>query len=351
MAERPLRVVHYLNQMFGGVGGEEAAGVGPRLVEGPVGAGRALAAALGADGTVVATAICGDNYVAERTEEAIAALVALVRSAAPDLLLAGPAFNAGRYGQACGALCQAVTRELGVPAVTGMADENPGVELYHRDVYVIRTGDTARNLAAELAAMLRLGRKLVAGAPIGRPSEEGYFPRGRVQPELAPQPAAVRTVDMLLAKLSGAPYESEVRLPRFQPVPAPPPVADLRRARVALVTDGGLVPRGNPDGIEARSATRFGAYPIAGVADLRGEDYDVVHGGYDTSLAKEDPDRLVPVDAARELEAAGAIGELYDHFLSTTGLSNPLDNSRRLGREIAEHLRAAGVDAVILTST
>jgi len=351
MSERPLRVVLYLNQMFGGVGGEEAAGIGPRLATEPVGPARALAAALGADGTVVGTLVCGDNYVAERTEQAIAELVALVRPLAPDLLLAGPAFNAGRYGQACGALCQAVARELGVPAVTGMAEENPGVELYHRDVYVIRTGDTARNMAADLAAMLRLGRKLVDGAPVGRPGEEGYFPRGEVRAELAAQPAAVRAVDMLMAKLVGQPFETEVRLPRFQPTPAPPPVPDLRRARVALVTDGGLVPRGNPDGMESRAATRFGVYPIEGVADLHGEDYEVTHGGYDTSLVKEDPDRLVPVDVARELEESGAIGDLYDWFLSTCGLANPLDNSRRLGREMAAHLQAAGVDAVILTST
>jgi len=138
--------------------------------------------------------------------------------------VAGPAFNAGRYGQACGALCQAVGRELGIPAVTGMHEENPGVELYHRDVYVIRTGDTARNMAADLAAMLRLGRKLVDGAPVGRPGEEGYFPRGEVRAELAAQPAAVRAVDMLMAKLVGQPFETEVRLPRFQPTPAPPPV-------------------------------------------------------------------------------------------------------------------------------
>ncbi len=351
MQQRPLRIVHYLNQMFGGVGGEEAAGIGPRVVEGPVGPGRALQPALAPGEAIVATVICGDNYVAERTEAAVAELVALVRAAAPDLLLAGPAYNAGRYGQACGALCAAVTRALGVPAVTGMADENPGVELYHREVYVVRTGDTARTIANDLAAMLRLGRKLVAGEPIGRPSEEGYFPRGQVRPAIADKPAAERAVEMLLAKLAGRPYESEVRLPRFRPVPAPPPVPDLRRARIALVTDGGLVPRGNPDGIESRAATKFGVYPIAGVRDLRPDDYEVVHGGYDTSYVQADPDRLVPVDAARELEAAGVIGELYDHFLSTTGLSNPLENSRRLGREMAAHLRAAGVDAVVLTST
>lgn len=350
MAQQGLRIVHFLNQMFGGLGGEEAADAPPRSVEGAVGPGRALAPQLGGD-QLVATLICGDNYVAEHLDEAIATLVTLAREARPDLLLAGPAFNAGRYGQACGALCAAVQRELGIPAVTGMAEENPGVELYHRAVYIVRTGDTARNMAADLGAMLRLGRKLARGEPLGRPRSEGYFPRGEIRPERADRPAAVRAVDMLLAKLAGQPFDTEVVLPRFRPVPPPPPVPDLRRARVALVTDGGLVPRGNPDGIESRSATKFGVYSIAGKRDLDAADYEVSHGGYDTSLVQADPDRLVPVDAARELEEAGVIGQLHDYFLSTTGLTNPLANSRRLGREMAAYLRQAGVDAVILTST
>src|SRR5579884_4265363 len=351
MEQRPLRVVHYVNQMFGGLGGEEAAGSGPRLVEGPVGPGRALAQVLGAEGTVVATVICGDNYVAERLETAVPELVALVRSAAPDLLLAGPAFNAGRYGQACGALCQAVSRELGIPAVTGMHEENPGVELYHRDVYVLRTGDSAREMAAALAAMLRLARKLQAGEPLGRPEAEGYFPRGQVVLEMAEHTAARRAVDMLLAKLAGAPFQSEIRLPKFPTTPAPPPVPDLSRAVVAPVTDGGLVPKGNPDQVEPRAATKFGVYPIGAADTLDAAQYDVTHSGYDNTSVRQDPNRLVPVDVARELEREGRIGRLHDHFISTTGVGTPLDRGRQLGRDIAAHLKGAGVEAVILTST
>ena len=37
-----IRVVHYVNQFFGGVGGEEQAHVPPRAVEGPLGPGLAL---------------------------------------------------------------------------------------------------------------------------------------------------------------------------------------------------------------------------------------------------------------------------------------------------------------------
>jgi len=203
-----------------------------------------------------------------------------------------------------------------------------------------------------LESMLRLGRDLVAGRPLDRPSQAGYFPHGEVRPAIGSSVAARRASDMLLAKLTSRPFETEVPLPKFDPpAAAPTPLVDLRSKVVALVTDGGLVPAGNPDGIESSAATRFGVYSIAGVERLTAQDYDVSHGGYDNRYVKADPNRLVPVDAARELEKDGRIGRLYDKYVVTTGLSNPVQNSRRLGREIADHLKQNGVDAVILTST
>ena len=47
----------------------------------------------------------------------------------------------------------------------------------------------------------------------------------------------------------------------------------------------------------------------------------------------------------------GLAGKLHEEFLSTTGNGNPLENSRRIGREMAARLQQAGVDSVILTST
>ena len=58
---KPIRVVHYLNQFFGGIGGEERARTPLEVREEPVGPGRALQQALRAEGTVVATLICGDD--------------------------------------------------------------------------------------------------------------------------------------------------------------------------------------------------------------------------------------------------------------------------------------------------
>lgn len=346
-----LRVVCYLNQFFGQLGGEEKAGMGPRLVTGAVGAARAIQQVLGEAGIVVATVLCGDNYVAEHVETAVAELLNLVAAQNPNLVVAGPAFQAGRYGVACGALCAAVQAQLKVPAVSGMHAENPGVELYRRQVYIVQTGAEATRMLDEVRRIVALGLKLVRQEAIGSPAGEGYFPRGLTHNALADRNAAQRATAMLLDKLVGRSFTSEVPLPHFSQVPAPPPVREMRRAMVALVTDGGLVPQGNPDGIEALAATRYGAYGIHGQEQLDAAQYDNVHRGYDTTYVKQDPHRLLPVDVARELEQEGAIGKLHETIYSTTGVATTLANSQRMGRDIAAQLRAAGVEAVILTST
>ena len=64
-----VKAVHYLNQFFAGLGGEEAAETPPTRLDGPVGPGRGLAAAL--EGIeIVATIACGDDYFAEHEDEA-----------------------------------------------------------------------------------------------------------------------------------------------------------------------------------------------------------------------------------------------------------------------------------------
>ena len=59
MTDQPLRLVHYLNQFFGGIGGEEQADIGVSKRDGPVGPGIPLQRALGERATVIATVICG----------------------------------------------------------------------------------------------------------------------------------------------------------------------------------------------------------------------------------------------------------------------------------------------------
>ena len=346
-----MRVVHYVNQFFGGLGGEEAASATPQVQDNAVGPGRLLPRVLG-DGThSVRTIIVGDNYAAENLEALTERVLDEVRSFEADLFVAGPCFEAGRYGVAAGALCSAVQSQLGLPAITAMAVENPGVDLYREGLYIVDSGDRVTDMPDIMGKMGRLAIRLATQQPIGLPRAEGYIPRGMLRDAFVEHSAAKRMVDMLLAKTTGQPFESEFTPPAFSDVPPPAPVADLSKARVAIVTDGGLVPKGNPDNIAPYAATNWGAYDIAALDDLQGDDYEVSHRGYDTRYVEDDPDRLVPVDALRDLEKKGVVGKLHDQFISTSGLVNPLANSRRLGREIAEKLKAEGVEAVILTST
>ncbi len=346
-----MRVVHYLNQFFGGVGGEEKAGMRLEEREGPAGPGRLLEQLLGGNAKIVKTLVCGDNYAVEHQDEVIASVLKKVREVKAELFIAGPCFEAGRYGMISGALCSAVQSELAIPVVTAMAGENPGADLYREALYIIDSGPSSARMRDVLVKMAELAKKLVAREEIGLPGEEGYLRRGLIRDEFVEQTAAKRLVDMVVAKVTGGPFESEMAPTSFEPIPMPPAVKDLSKAKVMLITDGGLVPKGNPDRIEGSAATRWGAYSIEGLDDLKGDDYEISHGGYDPRFVQEDPDRLVPLDAMREMEREGKIGKLHNEFLSTSGLANPLSNTRRIGREMAEKVKKEGIDAVILTST
>ncbi len=346
-----LRVVHYLNQFFGQLGGEDQAGVGFTAREGPVGPGIAFQEAFGEAAEVVATIICGDDYFAENACAAQEEAKKLLEAYNPDLVIAGPAFNAGRYGVACGAVCEAAAEQLVVPAVTGMYEENPGVELYRKSAYIVGTKDSAAGMREAVEAMTRLGLKLARGEAIGSPAEEGYLPQGlRVNLQRAER-GAKRAVDMLLAKLRGEPFVTEYPMPEFDRIAPLPPIVDLSKVRVALVTSGGIVPMGNPDRIEASNATKFGRYGLGGISDLTPESFQSVHGGYDTRYANEDPDRVLPVDTLRKLEAEGVIGELFEYYYATVGNGTAVKNAKGFGEAIARELQENGVGAVLLVST
>ena len=345
------RVVHYLNQFFAGIGGEEAAGQRPLLRQGIVGPGQALAAALGSEVEIVATVICGDGYFAEHIEAATAELIELSRSCQADGIGAGPAFNAGRYGTACGSVCKAVGETLSLPTLTAMYPENPGVDLFRRDTVIVEAADSARGLRKAVPVMASLLLKLLKKEELGLPSEEGYIARGLRRNLFRPEKGAERAVAMLVRKLRGEPFETEYPMPVFDRVPPAHALRDLKGARIALVTSGGIVPRGNPDHIEASSASRYGEYDISGVDDLTSAGYGTAHGGYDPTAADGDADRVLPVDVLREMEREGLFAKLHDLFYTTVGNGTPVAMAARFGREIARKLKEAAVDAVILTST
>jgi hypothetical protein len=81
------------------------------------------------------------------------------------------------------------------------------------------------------------------------------------------------------------------------------------------------------------------------------DEYDAVHSGYDTAFANQDPNRLVPLDTMRELERDGVIGKVHEFVRSTGGAHAAVENATQIGQQIADQLKAAGVNGVILTST
>lgn len=351
MSDKKLRVVHYLNQFYGGIGGEEKADVPPSEREGVVGPGMALKAALGNDGEVVATVICGDSYFNENIESASKAVIEMIGKHNPDVVVAGPAFNAGRYGVACGAVAKAVTDELGIPVVSGMYPENPGVDMYRKYAYIVETGNSAATMRQAIPKIAKLAIKLGRGEEMGSPAEEGYMERGVRKNIFLNERGSKRAVEMLVKKLQGAEFTTEYPMPVFDRVAPNPPIASAAKAKIALVTSGGIVPDGNPDRIESSSASKYGKYDIAGVSDLTDDTFETAHGGYDPVYANLDADRVLPVDVLREMEQKGEIGELHRYFYTTVGNGTSVANAAKYAKEIAAELVKDGVQAVILTST
>lgn len=345
------KVVHYINQFYAGIGGEEKADYKPEVRETVVGPGMQLAKLFGEDAQIVATVICGDGYYGEHTDEARAACLEMIAKYKPDLFIAGPAFNAGRYGFACGDIAASVGAKLGIPTVTAMYPENPGVELYHKKTFIVITPDSARGMGKALPAMAQLALKLVKGEAMGPARLEGYISRGIRKSFFQEKSGAERAADMLIAKLRGEPFRTEYEMPVFNKIPPAPAVKDLKHATIALVSSGGVVPVGNPDHIRVSSAESYGTYDISGLDSMTPDAYQSVHGGYDRTFVNENPNVVVPLDVMREFEKQGVFGKLYPYFSTTTGTGTAVAFAEKFGQEIGAKLKKDGVDAVIFTST
>lgn len=348
---KKFKFIHYINQFFGQMGGEDKAYMTPIVQDGSVGPGKELQKILGEEGEIVATIICGDTYFNENLKKASDEIMSMISKYDFDGFIAGPAFNAGRYGIACGEISKAVQESFGIKAVASMYPENPGVEIYSKYIYILKTGNSAVSMRNALKVLGKFSLRLVKGEEIGFPEEEGYIPQGRRVNVFMEQTGAIRGINMLLKKLRNENFKTELPMPVYDRVSSAPAINDVSHAVIALVTSGGIVPRGNPDRIESANATKYGRYSIKGIDDLEKEEFITVHGGYDPVYALEDPDRIVPVDAMRILEKEGRIGKLYDYIYTTVGNTTAVSSAEDFGRDIAEELLEKNIDGVILTST
>jgi betaine reductase len=341
-----VKVVHYINQFFAGVGGEERAGTPPDSRPGATGPGRKLASLL-AGHEIVATVFCGDDYAASEPGAA-AEIRALAKTAGAELLVAGPAFGSGRYGIACGRVAAAAAG-AGIPALAAMDPSNPGVPEVAPAV-AVDSGPAARHMSEALGRMAAAASVLAAGGMPGEAEGRIGASAGARRNSVSDHSAARRAVALALARLSGG-RETEIRLPDFGHVAPAAPVADPGAAVVALVTEGALVPSGNPDRLESARAKHWLRYPLAERDSLPSGEFQSVHGGFSTVAANADPHRILPLDVAREMEAEGSIKALHGEYLVTAGNGTAVADASHFGVEWAAELRRAGVQAAVLTAT
>lgn len=345
------KAVLYINQFFAGIGGEEQADQEPIIKEGAVGPGLAINQM--SDAEVTHTIICGDNFMGSREEEAKEIILGMLEKLDFDIFFAGPTFNAGRYGFAAGTICKAVQEKFGVPVVTSMNEENPGVEMFKNDIVIFKGGKSAAAMKNDAGAMAKYGNKILNNETLLPAAEEGYYGRGirnQVWPE-GMKPAAERGVEMLIKKLKGEEYQTELPIPEKDMVPVAPAIKDIKGARIAIMNTGGIVPVDNPDKIQSASATRWGKYDISNMPTLKGGEFKTIHAGFDPAAANADPNVIMPVDSMKRLLEQGVYGSLHPYFYTTVGTGTTQAEASRMAKEILVLLQEDKVDGVLMVST
>ena len=273
----------------------------PEMREGGMGPGLAFAQAFGEEAEIVATIICGDSYFnEENVDTATETVLGMIREKNPDGVICGPCIQRRAVRRGVRHSCRSGKEQLGIPVVTGMYKENPGADMYKNKVYICETKNSAAGMRRGGKKMAPLALKLVKMNPSVHRRKRGICRTGIRVNFSRKKTGAGRAVDMLVNKLNGREYVTEYPMPSFDRVEPGPAIKNMAFARIALVTSGGIVPKGNPDHIESSSASKYGCYNIEDVTDLTEESYETAHGGYDPSYANQDADRVLPVDIIRE---------------------------------------------------
>lgn len=351
----PFRIIHYLNQFFAGQGGEDQADLPVQVCPGPLGPGKRLQGLLEGSAEIAVTVYCGDNYFPAHRAEALEGILRITREEDIQIVVAGPAFAAGRYGFACVEVCHFLSTSLGLDCVTGIHPKSPALEGFkqYRDrrVFALPTAENVSGMEKALGKMAGFIRKLSSGASIGSASEEGYLPHGIRLVEVAKRRGVERALDMLLDKLGGRSFSTEIPVSSLQKVSVAPPIMNFSNITVALATTAGVVEAGNPDGFKTHRNTKWKKYSIAGLNSMQDKPWEVRHGGYNTLFMLGNANYSVPLDVCRDLEKKGLFGKLSPHYYSSPGQGGEISVMEGIGQAMASDMKAEGVGAVLLVST
>ncbi len=351
---KKIEVIHFINQFFAGVGGEDKANIPVTFCEGAIGPGKRLQALLGDSAEIITTVYCGDDYFAKFRDDALDKILKVATERGVKMVIAGPAFSSGRYGFSCIEVCHHLSSVLGLYCITAMHIENPGLEAYreYKDVkvFALPTEEGVLGMNDALSRVAQFVSRLVTGT-IGSASEDGYIPRGLRIVEVVKKSGAQRGIDMLLDRIAGRSFISEIPLEDLKLVPPAPPIKNLADICIALVTTSGVVADGNPDGFKMHRNTQWRKYSIQKLNSMQDVNWDVRHGGYDTHFMLQNANYGVPLDICRELEREKAFSKLYDYFYVTPGIQGLNSVMMSLGKEIALDMKAEGIQAALLVST
>jgi glycine/betaine/sarcosine/D-proline reductase family selenoprotein B len=353
--ETKLKIMHYINQFFAGIGGEDKASTPLGFAEGALGPGIPLQNLIAEKAKIVMTAYCGDNYFPDHKEAVTQDINRKARENGVDLLVAGPAFFSGRHGFACVEVCNSFSNSLGMNSITGLAASSPAITIYkrykNRRVYAF---PTAENVAGMKDALDKIAKGVVkcgSRGAMGPAAEEGYIPRGLRVLETMEKSAVERAIEMLKMRISGSPFTSEFTLEEVEETPIAQPVSNMSDTVIALASTGGLHVLGNPHGAVSLKNTVWAKYPIGALRSMKQEKWIVVHAGISNVYIAENPNYLVPLDVARELEDRKTFAKLSPNFYSTTGVGGAIEEMERIGNEMAKSMKEEGVGAALLTST
>jgi glycine reductase len=234
-----------------------------------------------------------------------------------------------------------------------MHPDNAGVLTYRRDILAVSSGADSSEMVQVIGKMASLAIKRHGGEELGPAAVDGYIPHGIRRQVMHDKLGYERATDMLLARLAGRPYSSEMLITGYDDVPPAPAIRKgLENAVIGLVSSGGLVPRGNEDRLVGSRAEKFFRYDISKVPSLSVAEWESVHGGFGTLILNtKDPNYAMPLSTVRYLEDKGAIGGVYGQFFSTTGNGTAVSAARRMGSEMAAELAENHVDGVLLVAT
>jgi len=352
-----IRVMHYMNQFFAGIGAEEKADAPVGSYEGPGGPGKRLQDLLKDSAEIVVTAYCGDDYFPNHQDEVLEKILKIAKDHNVEMVVAGPAFASGRHGFACIEVCHSVSTSLDLDCVTGVSVDNPALAGYKqykdRRVFAFPTRGDVSGMEDALSSMARCVLKLAAGSEMGPASEEGYIPRGIRVSTMAEKSGAERAIDMLLNKVAGRSLTTEIPIERLEKVPVAPRIINLQDAQIALACTAGVVPQGNPDGFTSGfgKIRKWKKYPIDRLKSMQDATWEVLQGGMFCGFMTENPNYGVPLDMCREMEKEGVFARVYPSFYSTSGNVAAVSAMQAAGREMVLDMKAEGVEGVILVST